>query len=416
MLPSFRSEGQDAAARKPPLDGVSVIDATHVMAGAWCSCLLAQMGAEVWKIEPTGVGEELRRAQSSLDERFRPFDAVNHGKRSLSIDLGRPEGVDVLRRLTATADVFVENYRPGALEARGLGYTELSADHPGLIYCSISAFGTSGPYRDRAGFDLIAQAMSGVMSVTGEAGRPPVSAGVPIADLNAGNLAAMGVLSAYVERLRSGRGQRVDTSLFEAALAFTIWESALYFDLGMVPPRVGARHRLASPYGTFPTADGWLAVAAPTESCWKRLCDVLGRSDLAKEPRYRTSTDRLANRDELEATLGGHFEAETSAVWVERLDAAGVPCGPVLDMEQVWGDPHTEARAMLAEDPSAVGKPRKVIGPPVKMSATPWEARPEAPRQGEHSKDALAGAGYSPEEIERLVAAGVVVTKEVGDG
>lgn len=397
----------DAAAG--PLAGVRVLDVTHVMAGAWCSCLLAQMGADVVKVERPGAGEDLRRGQARTGGAFRPFDAVNHGKRSLAVDLSTARGAEVVRRLAAGADVLVENYRPGSLAKRGLDPESLSAANPGLVYASVSAFGATGPYRERAGFDLIAQAMAGIISLTGEPGRPPAAAGVPIADLTAGSLAALGVLSALVKRQHTGRGQRVDTSLFEAALSLTIWESALYLDTGQVPQPNGARHRLASPYGTFPTADGWIVVAAGTQATWERLCGALERPDLPSDERFAESLARLAQREALEEELGKVFAGQASAHWVERLEAAGVPCAPVLDMAGVWADPQTLARDMLAEHvPEDGGRASRVIGPAAKLSETPWRASGVAPRQGEHSEAVLREAGFDAAEIEALLAEGVV--------
>ncbi len=400
---------QPASSRRGPLDGVTVLDVTHVMAGAWCGCLLAQMGADVVKVERPGPGEDLRRSQAGTGGTFRPFDAVNHGKRSLAVDWSDPRGASVVRRLAERADVLVENYRPGALARRGLDYASLSERNPGLIYASVSAFGATGPYRDRAGFDLIAQAMAGIISVTGEPGRAPVTAGVPVADLTAGTLAALGVLSAFVERERTGRGQRVETSLFEAALSLTIWESALYLDTGSVPAPHGAKHRLAAPYGVFATADGHVAVAAATQASFERLCAALDRPDLGADPRFADPIHRLLAREELEQELVEIFSRHDSATWVDRLDAAGVPCGPVMDMAGVWSDPHTLARGMLAEAPDRNGgRPHRVIGPAVKLSETPWHDAPIPPRQGEHSIEVLLQSGFEREEAEALLAAGVV--------
>ncbi|MEM9177239.1 MAG: CoA transferase [Myxococcota bacterium] len=396
-----------------PLAGVRVLDLTHVMAGAWCGCLLAQMGADVIKVERPTPGEELRMGQARTGGAFRPFDAVNHGKRSISIDLDRPEGVEIVRQLALSADVLVENYRPGSLEARGLGYDALAAEHPALIYASITAFGRTGPYRDRPGFDLIAQAAAGLMSLTGEKDAAPMSAGVPVADLGAGTLAALGVLSAWIHRLRTGQGQLVDTSLFEAALSTTLWESALFLDTGRVARANGARHRLASPYGCFPTADGWIAIAAGTQRTYRQLLEVIGDEALANAPEFATPVERLRHRDDLEARLRALLARRTSAEWLAELEAAGVPCGPVNDMESVWQDPQTLARDMLAEGATApeagdAARPLRVVGPAVKLSASPWQASGSAPVLGEDSRAVLAEAGWSAEEIEGWIAEGIV--------
>jgi len=392
-----------------PLAGVRVLDVTHVMAGSWCGCLLAQMGADVVKVEPTGRGEELRHTQGQTRGAFRPFDAVNYGKRSLAIDLGDERGVEALRRLASHAGVFVENYRPGALDRRGLGYEALAALNPGLVYASISAFGATGPGSERPGFDLVAQAMSGVLSVTGQTGEDPVSAGVPVADMTAGTLAALGVLSAWIHRLNTGQGQRVETSLFEAALSLTIWESALWFDLGQVAKPNGARHRLATPYGSFPTADGLIVIAAGTQANWQRLVGVLGTSEITTNDDFASPLLRLKHREALEAQLADVFRKHPTDHWLARLEQAGVPCGPVLGVDGAWRDPQTEARGMsVAGEPEGDGRPLRVIGPAVKLSETAWRSRPEAPELGADSTDVLTESGFDPNEIDALVRAGVI--------
>lgn len=403
------SEGDTSSAG--PLAGMRVLDVTHVMAGAWCGCLLAQMGADVVKVERKGEGEDLRQAQARTGGAFRPYDAVNHGKRSLAVDLDDPRGAEIIASLAKEFDVFLENYRPGAMDRRGLGADRLCAENPRLIYCSVSAFGSTGPYRDRPGFDLIAQAMSGILSLTGEQEGTPVAAGVPVSDLNAGTLAAMGILSAWIERLRSGKGQKVETSLFEAAIAYTIWESAMYFDLGAVAKPNGSRHRLASPYRTFATSDGWIAVGAGTQPTWKRLCEAVDRPDLLDDERFASPLKRLEHRAALEADLENVFRGKSTTAWVRQLDATGVPCGPVQGIDQMWNDPQTLARDMLAEDPAAPERPRKVIGPAVKLSRTPWQARPEASTLGEHTFDVLQQAGWRDDDINDLIAAGVIEVK-----
>jgi crotonobetainyl-CoA:carnitine CoA-transferase CaiB-like acyl-CoA transferase len=385
-----------------------VLDVTHVMAGAWCGCLLGQMGADVVKVERPGGGEDLRRSQTRTGGAFRVFDAVNHGKRSIAIDLREPRGAALVRRLARDADVFVENFRPGSLARHGLGADALCAENPGLVYCSISAFGGSGPHRDRAGFDLIAQGMAGILSLTGEPAGEPAAAGVPIADLNAGTFAALGILSAWIHRLRTGRGQRVEASLFESALAYTIWETALWFGLGQVAAANGSAHRLAAPYRAFRSGDGWITIAVGTQAIWTRLCAALGRDDLACDARFADPIARLRHRAALEADLAQGFAKEPSAHWIARLEAAGVPCGPVQRIDEVWRDPQALARGMLVEADAPDGSKRRAIGPAAKLSETPWRTQPIAPALGEHSREVLRAAGLADAEIEVLLADGIV--------
>jgi crotonobetainyl-CoA:carnitine CoA-transferase CaiB-like acyl-CoA transferase len=387
-----------------PLQDVKVLDITHVMAGAFCSMLLADLGADVVKVERL-EGDSMR---APVGSRFQPFDAVNHSKRSLAIDLSDRRGADALRRLVARADVVVENFRPGVLDRLGLGYRELAAVNPALIYCSISGFGATGPYRDRGGFDLVAQAMSGIMSFTGEPGRPPVKVGVPIADLNAGLFGALGVVSAYVHRMRTGLGQLVDTSLLEGALAYTVWESALYFAEGEVARPVGSAHRLAAPYEAFRTSDGYLTVGAANQRTWRRLCEVVERPELAEDPRFSKPGPRLANREELAAILREVFSSAPTHEWQARLLLAGVPCGPIYSIDEVLADEHVQARGMVVEARAPKGGTTRALGIPVKLSLTPGGFTRPAPLLGEHTTEVLAEHGFSKEEIAELEEAGVI--------
>jgi crotonobetainyl-CoA:carnitine CoA-transferase CaiB-like acyl-CoA transferase len=391
-----------------PLAGALVLDVTHVMAGSYCGLLLSLMGAEVVKVERAGGGDDLRRNQALSGGAFRPHDAVNHGKRSLAIDLRDPRGADVLRRLADRADAFVENYRPGTLARLGVGPAALRARNPRLVTCSITGFGASGPEADQPGFDLVAQAAAGIMSLTGEPGRPPVVAGVPLSDLNAGSFAALGVLSALLERERTGLGQHVDTSLFEAALAYTVWESAAWFDLGQVPGPAGSSHRLGSPYAAFATSDGYLTLGAATQSNWERLCRALGRPELAADARFASGLDRLRHKAELFAELEASFAADTTEAWVARLRAAGVPSGPVRNVAEAHASPQARAREMSVSLGERDGRERRVIGTPVKLSRTPWRVSGRVAGYGEDGEAVLREAGFSDAEIASLREAGVL--------
>jgi len=392
------------------LDGVRVVDVSQVMAGPFCCLLLADMGAEVIKIEKPNGGDDSRRmGPPFLAGESAAFLAMNRNKRSLALDLKQPEGQRIFRRLVARADVVVENYRPGALEALKLGYAELSAEHPELIYCSISGFGQTGPYRERGGFDLVAQGMSGLMSITGHPGQPPVKVGVPITDLNAGMYAAYGVLCAYIYRLRTGQGQFVDTSLLEAGIAYTVWESAIYFATGITPPPMGSAHRLAAPYQAFRTADGYLAVGAANQANWEKLCGVLQRTDLFTDPRFRDNPTRTTHAVELAAELEKVFVTCPTAEWLVQLDAAGVPAGPINDMAAVYADPHVQAREMMVELEHPTAGRVKNIGIPVRLSETPGAIRRPAPTLGQHTDEVLDELGLAPDEVAALRAARVVV-------
>ncbi len=382
------------------LDGIRVLDVTQVMAGPFCCLLLGDMGADVIKIEKLNGGDDSRRmAPPFINGESAAFLAMNRNKRSLALDLKQPEGQAIFRQLAAQADIVVENFRPGTMESLGLGYTDLSVGHPELIYCSISGFGQTGPYRERGGFDLVAQGMSGLMSITGHPSQPPVKVGVPLADLNAGMYAAYGVLCAYIHRLRTGQGQWVDTSLLEGGIAYTVWESAMYFATGIVPPPMGSAHRLAAPYQAFGTADGYLTLGAANQASWEKLCQALERPDLLADPRFVDNPSRATRAVELAAELEQVFVTRSTAEWLERLDAAGIPAGPINDMAAVYADPHVQARQMMVELEHPTAGPVKYIGLPVKLSATPGAIRRPAPTLGQHTEEILGELSLSAAEI-----------------
>lgn len=388
------------------LDGLKVLDCTHVIAGSWCSMLLADLGADVVKIEPP-EGETTRGRPGQA---FRAYDFVNRNKRAIAVDVTRPQGAAVVRRLAQTADVFVENFRPGALARSGLGYDDLVKVKPDIIYCSISGFGQTGPYRDRGGFDLIAQAMSGIMSFTGEAGGDrPAAAGVPVSDLNAGVFGALGVLAALAHRSRTGEGQYVETSLFESAMAYTVWETGMNLTLGSVAKRSGSRHRLAAPYEALATADGFIVVGVNNDKLWGRFCAALEAPDLAADPLFAQAHVRLRNRDALQERIEAIFASATTAQWVERLLAKGVPCGPINDIAQALADPQVEARGLLAEVEG-----RRFTRTPLTMSRTPVALRRGPAEVGQHSREVLAEAGFAAGEIEALMASGAVAETRTG--
>ena len=392
-----------------PLDGLRVLDCTQIMAGPFCTLLLADMGADVVKVEnPDGGDYGRKMGPPFVKGRSDAFLAINRNKRSLALNLRSEDGRRVFKALAERADVVVENFRPGTLERLGLGYPQLSEINPALIYCSISGFGQTGPYRDRGGFDLVAQGMSGLMSVTGTPGGPPVKVGVPITDLTAGMYAAYGILIAYLHRLRTGEGQLVDTSLLEAGIAYTFWESSGYFATGEVPGPLGSAHRLSAPYEAFRTKDGYINVGAANQGTWEALCQAIGREELAGDPRYVSPGDRKLREAELAGLLAQTFSRDTTQHWTEVLEAAGVPSGPINDLDQVYADPQVRHRDMVVElDDPELGRLRN-IGIPVKLSRTPGRIRRRAPDLGEHTSEVLLQAGYSPEEVGGMVEAGVV--------
>jgi formyl-CoA transferase len=390
------------------LDHVRVIDQTQVMAGPTCSMLLADLGADVIKIEPP-EGEATRKQGHQLVPGVAAaFVAVNRNKRGMTLDLKQPEGVAVLKKLVATADVLVENYRPGVAGRLGVDHDTLRAINPRLIYCSISGFGQTGPYAARGGYDLIAQGMAGLMSVTGHEGGAPVKVGIPVADLGAGLFATIGILCALRARRATGRGQFVDTSLFEAGLALAQWEATEYWFTGQTPRPMGSAHRMSAPYQAFRASDGYFTVGASNERLWPRFCEVLGLPALARDPRFARGVDRLKRRAELEAEIERVTAKEPRAHWLERCEAAGVPAGPIYTVPEALADPHARARGMVQELDHPVAGRVKGLGNPVKMSASPPTMRKAAPLLGADNDVILAELGYTPAEIDALRARRVV--------
>jgi crotonobetainyl-CoA:carnitine CoA-transferase CaiB-like acyl-CoA transferase len=396
--------------RKGPLAGMRVIELCHVMAGPVCGLMLADMGADVIKVERPGHGDDTRRMVTpSINGESVAFMMMNRNKRGAAIDLKSDKGRETLRRLIRTADAVIENFRPGTLDRLGLGYESLSKDNPGLIYCAVSGFGRSGPYADRGGFDLVAQGMSGLMSVTGEGpGRPPVKCGPPLTDITAGILAAMGVAAAYAGKLKTGKGCMVDTSLFEAGIVHTYWQSAICFATGAPPGPLGSGHPLTAPYQAFSASDGWLTIGASNQSNWLNLVEAIEAPELAKDPRFIDNGARMANLPALVEVLNAIFAKRPVAEWLKRLDAAGVPAGPILDIAQMQSDPQTLARDMVVDVPHPRHGSVKTIGAPVKFSIAEDVIRRHAPALGEHTTEVLAECEYTQNEIDQLLATGAV--------
>ena len=379
-----------------PLDGVRVVDLTQVMGGPFCTMQLGDLGADVIKVEPPAG--DLSRAMGGAELKMRgsdnaPFFALNRNKRSIVLNLTEDRDRRVFMALVQTADVLVESFRPGVTRRLGIDYPVVSALNPRIIYASISGFGQTGPYADRPGFDLIAQGMSGIMSVTGEPGETPVKAGVPIADLSVGLIATNGILAALIARAATGRGQHIDTSLFESALAMAVWESTEYWASGDVPRAMGSAHRLSAPYQAFRTRDGYITLAALTTPQWEALCDTVERRPLVADARFETNAARMANRPDLVRELEAVLVMRPTAEWVERLLAAGVPAGPIHDFAQVFADPHTQARRMIEDVEHPVAGTVHTLGFPLKLSDTPLRVRRPPPLLGEHSAEILRELG-----------------------
>jgi crotonobetainyl-CoA:carnitine CoA-transferase CaiB-like acyl-CoA transferase len=393
-----------------PLAGLKVIDLTHVMAGPTCTLMLADMGAEVIKIEKIPAGDDTRyMVPPRIGGEAASFLMMNRNKKGIALDLKTPGGAEVLRRMIASADVLVENFGPGVMDRLGFGYAEIKKDNPALIYCSLSGFGRTGPYKHRRGFDLVAQAMSGIMSFTGERpDGPPVKCGAPLSDITAGILAAMGILAAYTHRLKTGQGQWVETSLFEAALVQTYWQAAIALATGVAPKAMGSAHPLNAPYQAFEASDKWIVVGGANQKHWLRTLDVLGTTELARDPRFATGADRMAHLKELEAILAERFLTQPAAHWLSALEEVGVPCGPVNNMLQALADPQTIAREMVIEvEHSSLGTV-KTLGLPIKFSETPGKVRTGAPLYGEHTGAILSAYGFDADEIAALQQEGAV--------
>lgn len=376
------------------LEGMRVIDLTQVMAGPFCTMLLADLGADVVKVEPKTGGDQTRHSwgRSGKGDDGPAFFALNRNKRSVTLDLRSEEGKEDFLTLVRTADVVVENFRPGVVDRLGIGYETLREINPGIIYASISGFGQTGPYAHRPGYDLIAQGMAGIMGITGHPDAPPAKAGVPVADLGSGLFAVYGILGAYIHKMRTGEGQRLETSLYDAAVALTVWEATEYWASGQVPQRTGSSHRMSAPYQAFRTADGWMTIGANNQRLWNFLCEALDLPELAEDERFATNPARMRNKAELAAVIEEVLADHGTDYWVDHLLAGGVPAGPIRSYDEVLDDEHTKARELVQTIPHPVEGEVQTLGFPVKFSRTPASTRRHPPLLGEH-QDELLGDG-----------------------
>ena len=393
-----------------PLAGMKVVELAHIMAGPVCGMMLADMGADVIKVEKPDGDDSRRFLPPDINGESAAFMMMNRNKRGIALNLKAPEAVEVLRTLLSDADVLIENYRIDTMDNLGIGYDTLRQINPKLVYCAISGFGRTGPYATRGGFDLIAQGMSGLMSITGEGpGRPPVKPGAPISDITAGILAAMGCIAAYSHAQRTGEGQTVDTSLFEAGITLTYWQSAIAFATGLAPEPLGSAHPLNAPYQSFRTRDGWINVGAANQRNWLRLLDVIEAPDLGDDPRFATNRDRMENLSALVPLLEARLTTHSTGHWLAAMEEAGLPAGPVLTIPEMHRDPQAQARGMIVETEHPVAGPTQAIGLPVKFGATPGGVSRPAPLLGQHGREILAERGYDDRAIERLIACGAVI-------
>ena len=405
--------GQHAAPKRPPhpgpLAGMRVLELAQIMAGPTTGLVLADLGADVIKVEKLPGGDDSRGyREPRINGVSAPFLMMNRNKRGIALNLKHPQGKEILLRMVRDADVLTENYRTGTLEKLGLGYDVLSGANPGLIYCAITGFGRDGPWADKGGFDLIAQGFAGLMSITGEPGGAPAKTGNPVSDISAGNLAVVGILAAYVHKLKTGRGQVVDTSLMEAAVQQTYWHAAIYLATGTSPGATGSAHVLSAPYQAFHARDGWINIGGANQSNWERIATVLGHPEWRDDPRFRTNSDRMAHLPELARLMNEVLGTRTRAEWMEAFDAAGVPVGPVHSIGEALNHPQTLARGMVVDLEHPQAGPTKALGCPIHFSETQTSVTRPAPLLGEHTRELLRDYGYGDADIDRFVADGVV--------
>jgi formyl-CoA transferase len=399
------------------LEGIRVLDLTRALAGPFCTMMLGDLGADVIKVERPGIGDESRGwGPPFVGEPYGPypgesayFIGTNRNKRSISVNLKSPEGQAIVRELTARSDAFVESFRTGALDELGLGYDNLKQVNPRLVYCSISGYGRTGPYARRPGYDFIIQAEGGMMGITGPEEGPPYRVGVPIVDITAGMFAATAILAALRARDSTGQGQLVDVSLLDTQAALLTNVASNYLVGGEAPRRLGNGHPNIAPYGAFQARDRWFGLAAANQDQWLTLCQVLNRPDLAADPRFASNGERVANRDPLVAELNQAFSERDAEEWLERLRGAGLPCGPINTVKEVFAHPQAEARQMVLEVDHPTAGTVRLPGFPYNLSATPAAIRRPPPRLGEHTEEVLAERlGYSPGQVADLQSRGVL--------
>lgn len=376
------------------LKGMKVIDLSQILAGPYCTMVLGDMGADVIKIEKYPNGDDTRAMGPFIHDESYMYMMVNRNKRGMCLNLKEEEGLNILYDLVKDADVFVENYRPGTAKKLGIDYDTLKEINPKLIYCSISGYGQTGPYRNKGGFDIMAQGLSGLIDMTGDKEGKPAKVGIAIHDIAAAETAIQSILTAYIHRLKGGEGQYIDISLVDSGLAWTVWEAAAYFGKGAVATRNGTAHRAAAPYQGFKTKDGFILIGAGNQKLWETLCHkVLQKPEWIKEERFLTNSIRTDNVEELETKIEQVLTTESSDYWLERLDTHGIPSGPILSYDQTLNNEHIQSRDMILEYEHPVGGSMKTLGFPAKFSATPGRLEKPAPLLGEHNEEILKELG-----------------------
>lgn len=392
-----------------PLEGVRVLDLTSIMAGPYCTMVLGDMGAEVIKIENVPEGDGTRHFEPQVNGESYCFAVLNRNKKSVGLNMKDPRGKDIFMKLAARADIITENFRPGVTRKLGIDYDTVRGINPGVIYASMSGFGQTGPYGKKGGFDIVAQGMSGIMMMTGYPGGRPAKVGIAMNDISSGVTALYSILGAYIQRLKSGTGQYLETSLLEAALAWTFWEAGAYFGAGELPTATGTRHRRSTPYQAYKTQDGYVTVGANNTKLWQNFCtQVCNKPEWLADPRFADLPSRLKNIDELEREIESVFATRPTAHWVEKLDAAEVPGGPVYTYAQILADPHIKARNMVVEMEHPIIGRMKMLGLPVKTTGELATIRRAAPWLGQHSAETAKDLGLAASDIETLFADGVL--------
>jgi crotonobetainyl-CoA:carnitine CoA-transferase CaiB-like acyl-CoA transferase len=391
-----------------PLTGIRVVDLTRIIAGPFCTLMLGDMGAEVIKIEPPKEGDPLRAQGVIRDGISWYYASYNRNKKSLAVDLRSAEGKDILSKLIRTSDVVVENFRPGVMEKMGFGYHRLKELKPDIIYCGITGFGKSGPYKDRPAFDFIAQAMSGFMSVNGNEGEEPLRAGIPISDLVAGLYAAFGIMSALVHRARTGQGQEVQSSLVDGLISMLSYMAANYLAAGKLPVRTGNDHPLVAPYGIFRCSDGEVAIAPSNDQVYFKFLSALGLEHLRDVPEFATNDLRMMNRKQIKAAIQEVIAQKPKSHWIDYLNKAGVPCGTAMNLSEVFADAQVRHQEMVLEVAHPGHGAVKMVGFPVKLSGTPCRVERPAPELGQHTNEILQNLGLKPEKITELHNRGII--------
>jgi len=388
---------------KKALEGIKVLDVSRALAGPYCTMMLADMGAEVIKVEMPGTGDDSRGwGPPFIEGESAYFMSINRNKKSITLDMKGDKAIEIIMKLIKQSDVLVENFRPGAMERLGLAYQQVKPVNPRLVYCSISGFGQNGPYRMLPGFDQVLQGMGGLMSITGEAGGPPVKVGVPIADITAGMFAAYGIAIALFAREKTGGGQMVDISLLDGQVALLTYRAGSFFASGEIPERIGSGHPVIVPYQAFKAKDVFINIAVGNDQLWGKFCKAVGLETIMNDPRFATNAKRVQNRDAVVKAVGDLIATKNGEEWLKILTDAGIPCGPIYTVDKIFSDPQVIHRQMVTELQHPKAGTIRVTGNPVKLSDTPGEITAPPPLLGQHTQEVLEGLGYSARDIEEL--------------